>query len=203
MSERTVGTAGRHALWLLPAIKALLLDSCLDISQVDLFAVSSGPGSFTGLRIGIATVKGLAWPLGKKAVGVSTLSALAMNVPFSSRPVCPVLDARKDELYAAVYDTSSGVPVAVVPEAALSPEALFAELGKRGLSSPVFLGSGLEVYSKRIVEGLPAALLAEGLSVVRASVVGRLAYAKREEAAGPEALSPVYLRRSEAEIKFG
>lgn len=203
LSERTVGSAGRHALWLLPAIKAHLLDSGLDISQIDLFAVSAGPGSFTGLRIGISTVKGLAWPLGKKTVGVSTLAALAMNVPYSTRPVCAVLDARKGELYAAVYDTSTGTAEAVMPDAAMTPDALFDELEKRGLSSPVFLGSGLEVYSKRIEEALPGALLAEGLPIVRASSVGRLGYVKRGEAAGPEALSPVYLRRSEAEIKFG
>lgn len=126
-----------------------------------------------------------------------------MNVPYSTRPVCPVLDARKGELYAAAYDTSTGVPKALLEDGAMTPEALFAELEKLGLSSPVFLGSGLEVYSRRIAEALPGAALAEGLSVVRASIVGRLGYGKRAEAAGPEALSPVYLRRSEAEIKFG
>jgi tRNA threonylcarbamoyladenosine biosynthesis protein TsaB len=147
------------------------------------------------LRIGISTLKGLAWPLGKKAVGVSTLAALSMNIPFSTRLVCPVLDARKGEVYAALYDTSEGLPKAVMGDSAMAPEALFAEIARRGLStSVVFLGSGLEVYSKKVVEALPAAVLA---------TVGRLAFESTENAVDPAGLTPVYLRRSEAEIKFG
>lgn len=156
------------------------------------------------MRIGISTVKGLAWPLGKKAVGVSTLAALAMNIPFSQRLVCPVLDARKGEVYAALYDTSGGFPNAVMEDAALTPSALFNEISKRGLGgSVVFLGSGLEVYSKKIEEGVPGAVLAPGLSLVRASLVGSLGFERSGEAVEPFALTPVYLRRSEAEIKFG
>jgi tRNA threonylcarbamoyladenosine biosynthesis protein TsaB len=156
------------------------------------------------LRIGISTLKGLAWPLGKKAVGVSTLAALSMNVPFSTRLVCPVLDARKGEVYTALYDTSEGFPKAVMEDSAMAPEALFAEITRRGLSaSVIFLGGGLEVYSKKIVEALPAAMLAPEHSMVRASAVGRLAFESRDSAVDPAGLTPVYLRRSEAEIKFG
>jgi len=204
VSEWSVGNAGRHAIWLLPAVKSHLKSAGLDISQVDLFAVAVGPGSFTGLRIGISTVKGLAWPLGKKAVGVSTLAALAMNVPFSSRLVCPVLDARKGEVYSALYDTSQGFPCAVLEDSAMTPAALISEISKRGLGgSIVFLGSGLGVYSKVIEEGVSGAVLATGLSLVRASVIGGLAFERSGEAVDPAALTPAYLRRSEAEIKFG
>ena len=204
MSEWSVGSAGRHAIWLLPSIKSHLENAGLDISLIDLFAVASGPGSFTGLRIGISTVKGLAWPLGKKVVGVSTLAALSMNIPFSSRLVCPVLDARKGEVYAALYDTSGGFPRAVMEDAVMTPSALFNEISKRGLEgSVVFLGSGLEVYSRKIEEGVPGAALAPGLSLVRASVVGILGFERSGEAVDPIALTPSYLRRSEAEIKFG
>ena len=204
MSEWSVGSAGRHAIWLLPSIKSHLENAGLDISLIDLFAVASGPGSFTGLRIGISTVKGLAWPLGKKVVGVSTLAALSMNIPFSSRLVCPVLDARKGEVYAALYDTSGGFARAVMEDAAMTPSALFSEISKRGLEgSVVFLGSGLEVYSRKIEEGVPGTALAPGLSLVRASVVGILAFERSGEAVDPIALTPSYLRRSEAEIKFG
>lgn len=202
MSEWSVGNAGRHAIWLLPSIKSHIENAGLEISQIDLFAVAVGPGSFTGLRIGISTVKGLVWPLGKKAIGVSTLAALAMNLPFSSRLVCPVLDARKGEVYTALYDTSQGFPRAVMEDAAMTPAALIAEISKRGLSV-VFLGSGLDVYSKQIEEGLPGALLAPGLSLVRASVIGSLGFERSGEAVDPALLTPAYLRRSEAEIKFG
>lgn len=204
MSEWSVGAAGRHAIWLLPAVKSHLENAGLAISQIDLFAVAVGPGSFTGLRIGIATVKGLAWPLGKKAVGVSTLAALAMNIPFSSRLVCPVLDARKGEVYTALYDTSQGFPRAVMEDAAMTPAALIAEISKRGIGdSVVFLGSGLDVYSKEIEEGVPGAALAQGLNLVRASVIGSLGFERAGEAVDPALLTPAYLRRSEAEIKFG
>lgn len=202
MSEWSVGNAGRHAIWLLPSVKSHLENAGLDISQIDLFAVAVGPGSFTGLRIGISTVKGLAWPLGKKAIGVSTLAALAMNIPFSSRLVCPVLDARKGEVYAALYDTSNGFPKAVLGDTAMTPAALIAEISKRGVSV-VFLGSGLDVYSKEIEEGVPGAVLATGLSLVRASVIGSLGFERSGEAVDPAVLTPAYLRRSEAEIKFG
>jgi tRNA threonylcarbamoyladenosine biosynthesis protein TsaB len=127
-----------------------------------------------------------------------------MNIPFSTRLVCPVLDARKGEVYAALYDTSEGLPKAVMGDSAMAPEALFAEIARRGLStSVVFLGSGLEVYSKKVVEALPAAVLATEHSMVRASAVGRLAFESTENAVDPAGLTPVYLRRSEAEIKFG
>ncbi len=115
-----------------------------------------------------------------------------------------MLDARKGEVYTALYDTSEGFPKAVLEDSVMAPEALFAEITRRGLSSSVvFLGGGLEVYSNKIVEALPAAKFAPGHSIVRASAVGRLAFESRESAVDPAALSPVYLRRSEAEIKFG
>jgi tRNA threonylcarbamoyladenosine biosynthesis protein TsaB len=195
VSEWSVGNAGRHAIWLLPSVKAHLENAGLDISLIDLFAVAVGPGSFTGLRIGISTVKGLAWPLGKKVVGVSTLAALAMNIPFSPRLVCPVLDARKGEVYAALYDTSQGFPLAVMEDSAMAPAALFGELSKRGLDGGevVFLGSGLEAYSKQIEEGAPGAVLAPGLSLVRASVIGALGF-ERSGGRRPIRLTPVYLQ---------
>lgn len=191
-------------MWLLPSIEALLERASLKISELDLFAVTVGPGSFTGLRIGISTVKGLAWPLGKKVIGISSLAALSMNIPYSSKTVCPVLDARKGEVYAALYETSSGSPRVVLDEAAMTIAALCKEIKDRGLEgSVVFLGAGLDVYSKEIAERLPQAVLARGLGAIRASTVGALAFERAGEAKGPHLLSPVYLRKSEAEIKFG
>lgn len=188
----------------MPSIEALLDRASQKLSEIDLFAVTVGPGSFTGLRIGISTIKGLAWPLGKKTVGVPTLAALAMNLPYSSKAVCPVLDARKGEVYAALYDTASGSPRALLDDAALKVEALCDEIKNRHLEgSVVFLGTGLDVYSKEIRERLPEAAFASGLSSIRASVVGAIAYAGAGEANEPMVLSPVYLRKSEAEIKFG
>ena len=126
-----------------------------------------------------------------------------MNIPFSSRLVCPVLDARKGEVYAGLYDTSAGFPKAVIEDSVMTLKAFLEEISKKALGSPVFLGKGLEAYSREIEERAPSALMAPGLSLVRASNVGLLGFEKAGEAIEAAALAPVYLRRSEAEIKFG
>jgi len=137
-------------------------------------------------------------------VGVSTLAALAMNLPFSSRPVCPVLDARKGEVYSALYDTSSGTPRAVIEDSATALDALFTKISEKSQgAAPVFIGPGLKAYSDQIAMMAPQAALAPELSMVRASVVGRLAFDRAGEAVDAGALVPAYLRRSEAEIKSG
>lgn len=203
LAETTSAEAGPHAKWLLPSVKSLLDSSRLTPADIGLYAVTTGPGSFTGLRIGISVVKGLAWSAGKKAVGVSTLAAIAMNFPYSGRPVCIVLDARKGELYAAVYDTSGGVPEAVLEDSVLSQDALLGAISRKGLGGLVFAGSGLSACHG-LVERVPGAVSApEPLWHVRAANVGLIASGAAQSAVSPAGLLPVYLRRSEAEIKFG
>lgn len=203
VSEWSVGDAGKHSSWLLRSIMAHLEAALCPAAEIDLFAAGVGPGSFTGLRIGIATLKGLAWPLGRKAVGVSTLAALAMNLPYSGKAVCPVLDARKGELYTAIYDTSEGLPRPLLPDAAMRPEALCALVRERGLEGNIiFLGSGLSVYAGLLASSVAGAALAPSpLWQVRASNVGLLAFESAGRAMAPAELAPVYLRKSEAEIK--
>lgn len=205
LSEWSVKETGTHSNWLQGAIKSHLESAGCPVSSIDLFAIDVGPGSFTGLRIGISTIKGLAWPLCKKVVGVSTLASLAMNVLYSCRMVCPVLDARKGEVYAALYDTAPGMPRPVMQEAAMKPEALVKEIAGRNLTDDVLLvGSGAAVYSELFSESLPGAAIApEHLWQIRASNVGLIAYDMQERAVSPQELTPVYLRKSEAEIKFG
>jgi tRNA threonylcarbamoyladenosine biosynthesis protein TsaB len=96
-------SAMRHSSMLVPAIDRLLKKTRLKIGDIDCFAVSVGPGSFTGLRIGVATVKGLAYTLKKKIVAVPTLDVIARNVKNFRGVICPVLDARKDKIYACLY----------------------------------------------------------------------------------------------------
>ncbi|MBE7415215.1 MAG: tRNA (adenosine(37)-N6)-threonylcarbamoyltransferase complex dimerization subunit type 1 TsaB [Deltaproteobacteria bacterium] len=203
VSEWTVGDAGTHSSWLIKSLDAHLESAGCGLDEVDLFAIDVGPGSFTGLRIGISALKGLAWPLGKKIAGVSTLASLAMNLPYSARIVCPVLDARKGEVYTALYDTMSGLPRAVMPDSAMRPEALIGEIQGRGLEGEVvFLGSGLSVYMEMLVEALRDAYAAlPHLWHIRASNVGLLAFENAAEAVSPAELVPIYLRKSEAELK--
>ncbi len=205
VSEWTVGDAGTHSNWLLKSIDAHLKSAGRGLDEIDLFAVDIGPGSFTGLRIGISALKGLAWPLGRKIAGVSTLASLAMNIPYSGRVVCPVLDARKGEVYTALYDTMSGLPRAVMPDSVLPPRSLVKEIEARGLEGDVvFLGSGLSVYMETLVGTLRDAYAApQHLWHIRASNVGLLAFESAGEAVSPAELVPIYLRKSEAELKSG
>ncbi|MBI5491816.1 MAG: tRNA (adenosine(37)-N6)-threonylcarbamoyltransferase complex dimerization subunit type 1 TsaB [Deltaproteobacteria bacterium] len=198
-AELASGAAENHSRWLLKSIKALLEGARCSIGEIDLFAVDVGPGSFTGIRVGVSTVKGLAWPSNRKAAGVSTLKALAMNIS-SERPICPVLDARKGEVYAALYLRKDGRFEELMGESAIKPQALFDRVNELCPGPVVFLGGGLGVYGNEILKNIKGAELApERLWQIRASNVALLA---RDSApVGPEALSPVYLRKSEAELK--
>ncbi len=203
VAELTVGDVGTHADWLMRAVTGLLESVKTDIKEVDLFAVDTGPGSFTGLRIGVATVKGLAWALGKNVAGVSTLESLALNLRYSCHAVCPVLDARKGEVYAAIYRFSGASTEQLMKDSVMAPVALCASA--TGLAAPVvFLGPGLKTYGKALAENVKGAIFApEAMWHIRASNVAFLAQQNPSAAVSPALLTPSYLRKSEAEIKAG
>src|SRR5512141_2285027 len=117
-----------HSERLMATVDRVLKDTGLSLAAMDGYAVAVGPGSFTGLRIGISTVKGLALATGKPIAAVPTLLALAWNVPHAAYPVCPLLDARKNEVYAALYNLDSGVPVPKMPETVIALSSLAAQI---------------------------------------------------------------------------
>lgn len=205
VSEWTVGDAGTHAHWLMGGIDALVKRSGVDLAGIDAFALSIGPGSFTGLRIGVSTIKGLAWTLGKPVIGVSTLRALAMSAgPGGAEAplVCPVLDARKKEVYTALYRRSNRGLEALVDDGPRAPEEMAGLIGDKADGPVVFLGGGLEKYGEVFTKGVEDAVLApENLWHVRASNVALLAEQSSASAVKAGELTPRYMRRSEAEIK--
>lgn len=203
IAEWTVGNAGTHSNWLMKAIDTLLATSGFSVKDIGLYPLTIGPGSFTGLRIGISTVKGLAWPLGKMTAGVSTLKALALNLRYSESTVCPVLDARKGEVYSALYRFEGGELKTILPDANLKPEELFRAISEKVSGPVIFSGSGLSVYGGLISSSVKEAVFApEPLWLVRASNVALLALSMGEEGYVSAAqLAPVYLRKSEAELK--
>ncbi|MFQ5442292.1 MAG: tRNA (adenosine(37)-N6)-threonylcarbamoyltransferase complex dimerization subunit type 1 TsaB [Thermodesulfobacteriota bacterium] len=205
IAERTVGDVGTHADWLMQAIAALLDEAGAPVNDVGLFALSHGPGSFTGLRIGVSTIKGLAWAAGRPVAGVSTLEALAYNARYSNLPVCPVLDARKKEVYAALFSFSGGgLARVLMPDSALTPVALFEFLEREGLSEKpvIFLGNGIKVYSEVIKKNVKRAIFAPGhLWHVRASNIALIARQKGLKGVSALDSAPVYYRKSEAELK--
>ncbi len=227
VTELTSGDVGTHSNWLMPGISALLAGVNADLNDVDYIALANGPGSFTGLRIGVSVVKGLAWTLGKKIVGVSTLKALAYNLRYSSALVCPILDARKSEVYAAVYrftgagpsepggHTMPGGPSEpIMGDSALSPERLIDRLKEiTGHSMPaghampvIFTGNGLNRYRDLLAHGVKGAIFARPpIWHIRASNVAEIAFEAvktgEEIVIKPTVLKPLYLRKSEAELK--
>ena len=127
VSQYTQCSALTHSRTLLPMAEDLLKNAEISIKDIDRLAVAQGPGSFTGIRIGISTVKGLAWALDKPCVGVSTLEAMAWNGCAQNDPVCCVMDARRSQVYNALFRLRDGKVERLTPDRALSIEELLAE----------------------------------------------------------------------------
>jgi tRNA threonylcarbamoyladenosine biosynthesis protein TsaB len=186
--------------WLLPALDDMLGRAKIERARIDGVVVVRGPGSFTGLRVGLASAKGLALGLGVPMVGVSSLQTLAMQLPHPAMPVCAMLDARKKEVYTALYSWQGGQPRPLSAERVCAPEALLAELDEDTL----FIGSGAMVYRTLIVRelGERAHFAPDFLNLPRAAAAAALAgplWASAETLSA-ETLMPVYLRLSEAEL---
>ena len=190
---------GQQNALLMPELQRLLGQNNLTINQIDLFACATGPGSFTGVRTGIAAIQGLALAAGKPCTGVSTLAMLAMNLPHAVYPVCPMLDARKNEVYTALYRTSDQA-IQLNQDCVIRP-ADFLQM----LSGPtIFVGDGALRYRELIQQTLgDNALFAPSAHhILRPSSGCLLAEAAFQSGLSvpPEQLLPTYLRLSEAEL---
>lgn len=189
-----------HSQKLMVMIDALLKDIEVDIKEIDLFAVSHGPGSFTGLRIGVATAKGLAHACQKPIIGISTLEALAYNLPFCEHIIVPVMDAGKNRVYAASYIWDEGFRTLGEPEA-MTIEECVESCGD--LLETVFVGDGAAAHMDYIKEKLgDKAFFAPANSLEqRASSVACAAYEKYKngEVSSYTEVNPVYLKKSQAE----
>jgi tRNA threonylcarbamoyladenosine biosynthesis protein TsaB len=187
---------------MIDGIDQLLGSAGLQAGDLDGFGVVVGPGAFTGLRVGLATVKGLALATGLPMVGVSSLQTLAMQAPFCSLPVCTMLDARKKEVYAGLFNWENGWPVLVGEERVLTPDALLDECHE----STLFIGDGASVYRTLIVRrlGRRAHFVPAVYNPPRASMAAMLVAREWDagKALSPEQINPRYLRASEAEINF-
>ncbi|GFE61889.1 tRNA (adenosine(37)-N6)-threonylcarbamoyltransferase complex dimerization subunit type 1 TsaB [Geobacter sp. AOG2] len=187
----------------LPEIEHMLAATGLTVNAIDLFACAVGPGSFTGVRAGVATIQGLALTTGKPCFGFSTLALVAMNFPLASLPVCPLLDARKNEVYAALYDCSSPLPSAIMADCVMGPEAFLDQLSAATQGPVIFAGDGAVRYREVIAAhlGERARFASTRHNVGHAGNGALLAlHAWHNNATlEPARLLPVYLRPSEAE----
>lgn len=202
LGEVNLESPGTHSARLLRSVDFLLGVHGLDVKDLDAFAVAAGPGSFTGIRIGVGAVQSLAFASGKPVAPVSTLLALASKLAADgARLVCPLLDAKKDELYAALFEAGPSGLVEVIPQGAYAPDAFFARLPARRVVS--FAGSGLAVYREKLRPYVRDKARFPRRSPFIAAEVGRIGCAMVREGKGvaAAALEPLYFRRSQAEEK--
>jgi tRNA threonylcarbamoyladenosine biosynthesis protein TsaB len=192
-----------HTEILLPALEKLFLLTGHEPGEVDLLACTVGPGSFTGLRIGVSTVKGLALAMARPIVGVSTLEALAFNAIPSHGLICPMLDARRNQVYASLYRMGpGGFPEATIPERLVDVGHFLHDLNQEEV---IFLGDGAICYEKLIREILKerAVLCGRSQQKLLASAVGLIGLHRYRNGAVLDAqtFAPSYLRLSEPETK--
>jgi tRNA threonylcarbamoyladenosine biosynthesis protein TsaB len=201
LAELTRANSKTHSRHLLNLINTICRIADLKAEDLDGFAVTIGPGSFTGLRIGISTIKGLAFSLGKPVVGVSSLEALAWQCAQSAYLICPLLDARKKEVYACRYRLKHNELKKAGTEKVASPaEAV------RGIQEPsIFLGNAAQLYREDISAELGelAHFAAWGQHTIRASSIAWLSMTRfyRQQTDDVAMLIPQYIRKPDAEVK--
>jgi tRNA threonylcarbamoyladenosine biosynthesis protein TsaB len=201
LCETVLNVEVTHSERLLPAVDRALDEARITLEGLGGIAVSIGPGSFTGLRIGLSTAKGLAYATGLPLVGVPTLEAMAWTLPGARWQVCPVLDARKQEVYAALFRHEPAGLRRMTEDAALAPEDLC-----RLIRNPtLFLGDGADAYGALFRERLGDKMLLPPLANrgARPACVAELGRRRllRGDRDAPDSLVPRYLRPSEAELR--
>ncbi|MDD5952991.1 MAG: tRNA (adenosine(37)-N6)-threonylcarbamoyltransferase complex dimerization subunit type 1 TsaB [Oscillospiraceae bacterium] len=202
LGDSFVNIKQTHSQTLMVMVQSLLETTGVSLSDIDLFGVSAGPGSFTGVRIGVACVKGMAMAQGKPCAGVSTLAAMAENLRDSDGIVCAVMDARCQQVYNALFRVKQGVITRLSDDRPIAIASLAEEC--KGFSEPIYLvGDGAALCSR--AEGFSALpqvrLVSEALRYQRASGVASCAMAMAQQGKTVSAgeLSPIYLRLPQAE----
>ncbi len=201
LAESYQNTGMTHSQTLMVMAEDLLKQCALTVSDVDAVAVAEGPGSFTGVRIGVAAAKGFAWGRQLPCYGVSTLEAMAVSLGAYRGYVCPVMDARRSQVYNALFYVNQGVMTRIAPDRAIALEELKNEL--QNLSEPVFLvGDGSNLCYNTLSKDVPRLILPpEHRLHQRAVGVALLAQQLAQAGAKGDgaALTPNYLRLSQAE----
>ena len=203
-AESLINTDRTLSARLMPEIKRLLTAAGLAFTDIDLFASSTGPGSFTGVRGGVATIQGLALAAGKPCAGFSSLALLAMNFSLSTTLICPMLDARKSEVYAALYDCSSTRPSPRIADCVLSPATFLGRIAALTGEKVIFVGDGSVRYHDHIIESLGSQAIFAPFTCNTPHSAHGILFAlhafRHGQLLEPSALLPVYLRASDAEL---
>jgi tRNA threonylcarbamoyladenosine biosynthesis protein TsaB len=203
ISEYLLNSPVTHSERLLGAIEFVLREARCPIEQVEGWVIALGPGSFTGLRIGVSTVKGLAFATGKPVAGISILDVLASQIAPTSHLICPILDARKKEVYTAFYRYGQGDSLLRQSDyQAIRPEDLVRKIKEQ----TIFLGDGVKTYGDYLLNCLPSSAIfpPAPFHVSHGSMVAKLGIEllRKGEHLNLSAFSPVYVRPSEAEMRW-
>jgi len=206
LAEMTLNIKKTHSERLMPLLDRMLTESGIEREELGAIAASAGPGSFTGLRIGVSTARALAQGLGIPGVPVCTLGAMAEAVPAPGALICPLLDARRSEVYTALFRRGNNEPYALetlLEPAAIALEDLFATLREQYTGPVTFTGEGLQSCTAQIETALPGRAMAASapFRVCRAALVALRGKSLLREKPGASYLEllPSYLRRPEAE----
>ena len=199
LSEITINTGNTHSQTLLPAVEQALRMAELSVNEIDVFACSTGPGSFTGVRIGVATIKGIAYGKVKPCISVSTLEALAYNLLGFNGVICPVMNARRSQVYNALFDCTKGKLTRICADRAVSISELDDELSQN--KGPIYLcGDGYDITQKGFAK-TKTSFVPIRYRYQCAYSVAQIALEKYEhnEYLTDAELAPIYLRPSQAE----
>lgn len=192
--------AGVHSKTILPLADELTTENDIELSDIDVFAVDIGPGSFTGVRIGVCMINAMAMAHKKRVVGISSLEAICRNDnEYAGKSICALIDARNGNCYCAYYE--NGAPI--IDCAAMNIEELIIRLKEHGADKVTFLGDGAAAYKSELLSAFPDCAFAEGEAAnsVNALSVAQTAAEKYDEF-GTDEVMPMYLRASQAERMY-
>lgn len=202
VGEYTINYKKTHSQTLLPMLDRLAEEIELDLKTIDYIAIAGGPGSFTGLRIGSATAKGLGLALKKPLVHIPTVDAMAYNFYGTDKMICPLMDARRNQVYTGLYEFQGGEFKILEAQCAISIEEILTKINTLG-KEVIFLGDGVPVYLEKIKEmvQVPYVLAPAHANRQRATAVAVLAqkYVREGKVETAAEHEPDYLRLSQAE----
>ena len=201
IAEFTTNHKKTHSQTLMPMLEQIVKLTDIDLNELDYIACACGPGSFTGLRIGAATAKGLAHGLNKKIIPVPTLDALAYNAYEADKLIVPIMDARRNQVYSAIYSTQNGFE-RISDYLATDIEELLDKVLSFN-NSAIFLGDGVPVFKDTILNKSDSFSFAKAnMNMQRASSVAALAFDMTDKAVDCNEFEIMYLRKSQAEREY-
>ncbi|SPZ50541.1 UGMP family protein [Sarcina ventriculi] len=204
LAEINLNDKKQHSVILMRLIDSILKEYEIDINDIDAFIISRGPGSFTGLRIGMATLKGLAFASKKPLISVSTLDALAYNSISFQGIICPIMDALRDNIYTCLYKNENNNLTPLIKEQCLNINELVTILKEQTLPI-IFVGDGVAKHKEFLQENIPNSFFAPNHSnFPKASSVGELGIKKINDGIieNIDSINPIYLRKSQAEREY-